>query len=342
VNGPGSVTIVGTPIPGYAYGDYFGGVTLNGGTLVLAGPNALGTNTFVITGGALDSSVSSLVQTDNPPQNWSGNFTFNGSQSLNLGSGNVALTATPTITVNANTLAEPGTISGGGFGLVKAGAGTLLLSATSTYTGATAVNGGELLLATTAQAQNSSFTVNSAATLGVTNLSPGSAAISSLAAAAGSGLDFRNVSSTTTPLLACGNIAINGSCAVEITGTNGLVAGSNFPLAGYTGSSSGFANLQLQMPYGWRGSLANSGNQILLANVAVVATSPPRIGIVATNSQTQINWPADHTGWRLVMATNLANPQWVNVSGNGATATNLVMLPMPANNNTVFYRLVYP
>jgi hypothetical protein len=76
------------------------------------------------------------------------------------------------------------------------------------------------------------------------------------------------------------NVTVGGICAVKITGGGSLVAGSSFPLVSYAGTFGGsFTNLQLQMPYGWRGALVNSGNQISLANVAVVSVTPPPAGL---------------------------------------------------------------
>jgi hypothetical protein len=53
-----------------------------------------------------------------------------------------------------------------------------------------------------------------------------------------------------------------------------------------------------------------------------------------------LSWPADHTGWRLQMQTNLLGTNWVDVPG--ATTTNLMTLPVNPANASVFYRLVYP
>jgi hypothetical protein len=54
--------------------------------------------------------------------------------------------------------------------------------------------------------------------------------------------------------------------------------------------------------------------------------------------QLQLSWPADHTGWRLEMNTDLAGTNWLDVPG--ANGTNA--LSIPTTNGGIFYRLVYP
>jgi hypothetical protein len=136
-------------------------------------------------------------------------------------------------------------------------------------------------------------------------------------------------------------VTVSGSCTVTITGTNGLAAGSTYPLVNYSGNFTGsFANLQLQMPYAWRGALTQVGKQIVLSNVAVVATTPPQLGVGITNGQLQLNWPGDPIGWRLLMNTNLTSTNWVDVSPAGST--NQTTIPVVTANGSVFYRLIYP
>jgi fibronectin-binding autotransporter adhesin len=123
--------------------------TLNSGLLAFAGSNALSGATLTIAGGSLDnSSGSALTLSGNVPQNWNGDFAFNGTQSLNMGTGAVSLGSNRVVTVNANTLTVGGAISGGGDSLTKAGAGNLTLGAANSYSGNTIVNGGTLQLNT--------------------------------------------------------------------------------------------------------------------------------------------------------------------------------------------------
>ena len=128
--------------------------------------------------------------TNNNPQNWNGNFTFTGTNSLTMGAGLVTLGGNVQLTVtNANTLTIGGTVAlagsantaetltvavagnvtfnniisnggttGASLGLTMNGSGTLTLSANNTYTGATNVNSGILTLAQT----NATIASNSA------------------------------------------------------------------------------------------------------------------------------------------------------------------------------------
>lgn len=127
-----------------------GGVSASGGLLAINSAAALGSGTFTLNSGAtFDNTTSAAITlSTNPPQAWAGSFTFIGTQSLNMGTGAVTLTANSTVTVNGNTLTIGGAI-GGGFSLTKSGSGTLLLTTSNSgnsYTGATVINGGILEL----------------------------------------------------------------------------------------------------------------------------------------------------------------------------------------------------
>ena len=125
---------------------FTGNVTLNAGRLVLGNDSSLGgaAGSIVINSGTIDVTAARSL-TGNKAQNWNGNFTFVGSDTLNMGTGAVTLGANSTITVSASTLTVGGNISGSGFGLGKNGAGSLILSGSNSYTGATTLNSGTVV-----------------------------------------------------------------------------------------------------------------------------------------------------------------------------------------------------
>lgn len=135
---------------------FSGGMILSGGQLHInnggssSADSAIGVGTLTIGDNTTidNTSGSDLALLPNNPQVWNGSFTYAGTtHSLNLGTGNVSLPATRTVTVSGNTLTVGGVISGAG-GLTKAGLGTLVLLGVNTYgnNADTAHNGGTLVL----------------------------------------------------------------------------------------------------------------------------------------------------------------------------------------------------
>ena len=128
--------------------DYTGGTTLSTGFLNINNANALGTGTFTISAGTIDNTSSSFTLAGVTSHAWNGNFTFTGTQDLNLGTGSVTINANRTVTTTTagKTLTVGGAISesGGSRTLTKAGNGTLKLTAANSYTGNTTVSAGVL------------------------------------------------------------------------------------------------------------------------------------------------------------------------------------------------------
>ena len=154
--GSGTLTLAG------ANNSLTGGISLSSGGLNLINPAALGYGSFTINGGSIANTSSAAVALfTGTAQNWNGNFTFSGSNDLNLGSGAVTLSSSRTVTVASNALTVGGIISdgGNGYSLTKAGTGTLILGGLNAYTGGTTISAGTLQLNNARAVQHSTVTV---------------------------------------------------------------------------------------------------------------------------------------------------------------------------------------
>ena len=143
---------------------YSGGTTLADGTLRLGNASALGSGTLTLAGGALDNSAgSALTLLGNIGIYLTGDFSFLGTNSLNVGSGNLVMSGDRTITVNGSTLQFDGNVSGGG-ALTKAGSGTLVLSGSNDLS-AVNLSGGTLQLNSGSAAGSGTISTSSGSSL---------------------------------------------------------------------------------------------------------------------------------------------------------------------------------
>jgi autotransporter-associated beta strand protein len=150
--GSGAVRIEGT-------GSYTGGTTLQQGTLQVRGSSALGTGALTINGGTLASIISPRTLTNTVTVG--GNFTLGGSGHAITLNGTMDLGGGTRIITTANAANFGGVISNGG--ITKQGVAALTLSGNNTYTGATTVSAGALIVDGT---NSSATTVQSGALLG--------------------------------------------------------------------------------------------------------------------------------------------------------------------------------
>jgi len=214
-------------------GNTYGLTKAGTGNLVLSGANTYGGDT-IITAGKLELGATGVI----PDGSGKGNVLLTGTLDLNSfsetinglsGTGTVDTVAggTPTLTVGGNdaTSSFSGVIknTAGSLALTKIGAGTLTLSGSNTYIGATTVNQGTLSLA--GASQTSPITVSSGASLEFTLNSP--------------------TTSTSTFNLSAGTIKISGTPTLAsytlITSSAGITGTPilNTPIPGYSLQVSG-------------------------------------------------------------------------------------------------------
>ena len=198
---------------GQALYPYAGGFTLTSGTLNFAATAAADAfqgfassgKPFAINGGTLDNTSGSPMALTVGAGGYSigGSFIFTGSSDMDFGTAPVVLTATPQISVNNNTLTIGGVISGSGYGLTKAGPGTLVLDKAESYTGPTNVNNGTLLVSSPGSlVADSAVTVANGGTLGGSGTINGTVTVNAggtIQPSLSGGVNTLNLSNSTSP-----------------------------------------------------------------------------------------------------------------------------------------------
>ncbi|HYC85572.1 MAG TPA: autotransporter-associated beta strand repeat-containing protein, partial [Chryseosolibacter sp.] len=153
-SGTGALTLNGN-------NSYTGTTTLSAGTLNINSGTAIGSGTFTIGGGVIDNTSGGAVAlSSNNAQNWNGNFTFTGTNDLDLGTGPVTLSSNRTVSIDGGELTVGGVI-GGAFSVAKSGAGALTLNGANTLTGFT-LNAGTINIGNTTAlgAASGTLTIN--------------------------------------------------------------------------------------------------------------------------------------------------------------------------------------
>lgn len=126
----------------------------------------------------------------------------------------------------------------------------------------------------------------------------------------------------------------------SLTSGSGYV--TNVTFSGYNYTDTSVSNGTL---YYYVVSAQNSGGEgtnSLEVSALPVSQSVLPISFTTLNNGLQLNWPADHTGWRLMMNTNnVGDPNAWNPVPN-SSATNQISLPFDPAQGSVFFRLIYP
>jgi autotransporter-associated beta strand protein len=248
-DGAGTVTL-GNAANTYGGVTTIGGGVLRVGTLAAAGANSsIGTNgTVIITnGGVLD---------------YTGATTTN-SRGINLASDNGGIG----VSSNAAALTISGVISNSG-SLVKSGAGTLILSASNTYTGTTTISNGTLLLSGSGTISTNGLDLAaSGATLNISNITATNLSLAYLSGASGSAVSLGaknmlfggNNSSTTFAgvVSGSGNLTKTGTGTTTLSGAN-TYTGSAVVSVGTLNLANTTGQFHIQ-PCSFAGTLAQFG-----------------------------------------------------------------------------------
>ena len=263
-------------------------------------------------------------------------------------------------TVNsANNYTFTGTGSISSNGLTKLGSGTLTIQNNNSYTGATLVGGGTLLV--NGSLGNTSVIVSNVARFGGSGSVSGSVTNNGVLLPGGSGIGALTLGSNlvttgTVEFQANLNTPANSSVSVanKVTfgGTLSLVLNGRAPVATdtfklftaatYEGAFTSIFPSSPGAGLTWNTStLTTDGTLRILSNVN---TAPAPVSFVVNGNQIDLSWPADRTGWRLEAQTNSVqvglSSNWVTVTGSHTN--NHFTVPINPTNGSVFYRLVYP
>lgn len=226
-----------------------GGLTkFNPGILALSGANSYtGANLFEAGTvqvsadnnlGAVPGSVTAAsISLSNVTLNATSSFTLNSKRGITL-------KANSTILVNSGqTLSYGGAIAGSGFGITKSGSGTLMLANANTYTGATSVTGGTLILTNGGAIGASVVTISSGATLAHYNLLGINTIGGAVTLNSGALASFLVLGpNVVTKLSVSGNLTLNNNAVtINFASPESLVAGT-YRLMDCTGTLSGSAN----------------------------------------------------------------------------------------------------
>ncbi len=203
--------------------------TLNAGLLDINNAAAPGTGLFTIAGGTIDNTSAGVIALfNNNLQTWTGDFTFTGTQALDLGTGAVTLGGTGTsrtVTVSASTLTVGGAISNGttAVGITKAGNGVLVLNGSNTFTGPLVISAGEVRLGNAGALDATapvSVTFSNNTSNKTLSLNGNSVTVAGLASSGGSGTITVQNANATAATLTISNAAAS-SYGGSIDGTGG-------------------------------------------------------------------------------------------------------------------------
>jgi len=129
------------------------------------------------------------------------------------------------------------------------------------------------------------------------------------------------------------NAAVQSATRASLTAASGILATNVAAL-----------KFDFTSPSGENGYCGYSEIDVYGMPTQVIATNPTNILVAVAGNNLVLNWPSNHTGWRLQVQTNDLThglgTNWVEVAG--ATLTNQFIVPIDPSSGSVFYRLVFP
>lgn len=269
------------------------------------------------------------------------------------------------LTANGGALTVNSVISGGST-ILQVNTGTVTLAGANTYGGGTLVNSGTLFVNGSLPAANTvrvasggtlagNGTINcpvdlqagSALQPGVNNI--GTLTIKSPLALSGTTTTTMEINGTTLTgdqVASLSTVTYGGTLNVVNLGAT-PPAGTKFTLFSAVDRLGSFTTVNLPPatpPNYWTNLLAIDGS---IQYMSPVSQTPVPVTWGISGGNLNLSWPADHTGWRLLVQTNALN---VGLVTNSAAWTawpnsenmNSVSIPVDSANGTVFYKLVYP
>jgi fibronectin-binding autotransporter adhesin len=242
---------------------FTGNTLLNAGTLRISsdGSTPLGYSTLVINGGSLDNIViRNYGMAANNRQIWNGDFSFIGTQDLDMGAGTVTVNGSRQVTVNANTFQLDGVVSGSG-SIIKSGTGILYLSGTGTYSGGTTLNAGELQIANSQALGSGQLTFN-----GGTFTARLGNRTSANAVAVGGNFTLNGTNAGANVLTLSGNVNLGGgirTLTVDATPNGAIISG---PISNGGLSKAGAGPLTLSTVNSYSGDTRVGSGTLKLAN----------------------------------------------------------------------------
>jgi hypothetical protein len=140
--------------------------------------------------------------------------------------------------------------------------------------------------------------------------------------------------------------SFKASLGVNLNGFYWPPVGTSFNLINYGTRPAAllFTNTALPPFISWQTNY-NSNAFTLTVTTRQTNTEPTNLTMsLAGNSNLNLAWPGDHTGWQLEAQTNPLqvgiSTNWITVSGSDQT--NQVTVPVGLSNGAVFFRLAYP